>query len=101
MILVTGGAGFIGSNFILDWLAAGSEPVINLDRLTYAGNLENLASVAADARYRFERGVTDARFIDRTSSAVIVRAASSPMLEASHEPCLADGGDDPHERVAP
>ena len=55
MILVTGGAGFIGSNFILDWLAAGSEPVINLDRLTYAGNLENLASVAADARYRFER----------------------------------------------
>ena len=55
MILVTGGAGFIGSNFILDWLAAGSEPVINLDRLTYAGNLENLASVAADPRYRFER----------------------------------------------
>jgi len=55
MILVTGGAGFIGSNFILDWLAAGGEPVINLDRLTYAGNLENLASVAADARYRFER----------------------------------------------
>ncbi len=55
MILVTGGAGFIGSNFILDWLAAGDEPVLNLDRLTYAGNLENLASVATDARYRFER----------------------------------------------
>ncbi|MBP8309661.1 MAG: dTDP-glucose 4,6-dehydratase, partial [Burkholderiaceae bacterium] len=55
MILVTGGAGFIGSNFILDWLAAGNEPVLNLDRLTYAGNLENLASVAADPRYRFEQ----------------------------------------------
>ena len=55
MILVTGGAGFIGSNFILDWLAAGNEPVLNLDRLTYAGNLENLAGVATDPRYRFEQ----------------------------------------------
>ena len=55
MILVTGGAGFIGSNFILDWLAAGNGPVLNLDRLTYAGNLENLAGVATDPRYRFEQ----------------------------------------------
>jgi nucleoside-diphosphate-sugar epimerase len=45
-ILVTGGAGFIGSNFVLDWLAQADEPVINLDALTYAGNLENLASLS-------------------------------------------------------
>jgi dTDP-glucose 4,6-dehydratase len=45
MILVTGGAGFIGANFVIDWLAQHSEPVINLDKLTYAGNLENLASL--------------------------------------------------------
>ena len=43
MILVTGGAGFIGSNFVLDWLASSAEPVVNLDKLTYAGNLRNLA----------------------------------------------------------
>ena len=59
MIFVTGGAGFIGSNFILDWLAGGApdgrEAVLNLDALTYAGNLENLASVERDGRYRFER----------------------------------------------
>jgi dTDP-glucose 4,6-dehydratase len=57
MIFVTGGAGFIGSNFILDWLAAAGpgEPVLNLDRLTYAGNLENLASVERDPRYRFAK----------------------------------------------
>ncbi|MDH4344358.1 MAG: GDP-mannose 4,6-dehydratase, partial [Nitrospira sp.] len=48
-ILVTGGAGFIGSNFVLDWLAQHDELVINLDKLTYAGNLENLASLDGDA----------------------------------------------------
>ena len=48
-ILVTGGAGFIGSNFVLDWLAQCDEPVVNLDKLTYAGNLENLASLQGDA----------------------------------------------------
>ena len=48
-ILVTGGAGFIGSNFVLDWLAQSDEPVLNLDALTYAGNLENLASLAGHA----------------------------------------------------
>jgi dTDP-glucose 4,6-dehydratase len=56
MILVTGGAGFIGSNFVLDWLAVGSEPVVNLDKLTYAGNLENLASLKGDARHVFVHG---------------------------------------------
>jgi dTDP-glucose 4,6-dehydratase len=56
MILVTGGAGFIGSNFVLDWLAVGSEPVVNLDKLTYAGNLENLASLKDDARHVFVQG---------------------------------------------
>jgi len=56
MVLVTGGAGFIGSNFILDWLAAGDEAVINLDALTYAGNLENLASLDGDADHRFVKG---------------------------------------------
>ena len=49
MILVTGGAGFIGANFVLDWLAATGEPVVNLDKLTYAGNLGNLQSLAGDA----------------------------------------------------
>ncbi|MDD5240714.1 MAG: dTDP-glucose 4,6-dehydratase [Sulfuricella sp.] len=56
MILVTGGAGFIGSNFILDWIAATGEPVVNLDKLTYAGNLESLASLKDDARHLFVRG---------------------------------------------
>jgi dTDP-glucose 4,6-dehydratase len=56
MILVTGGAGFIGANFVLDWLANNDEPVINLDKLTYAGNLENLASVRDDQRHIFVQG---------------------------------------------
>jgi dTDP-glucose 4,6-dehydratase len=56
MILITGGAGFIGSNFVLSWIAAGGGPVINLDLLTYAGNPANLASLAADRRYSFVRG---------------------------------------------
>ncbi|HQU51026.1 MAG TPA: GDP-mannose 4,6-dehydratase, partial [Casimicrobiaceae bacterium] len=56
MILVTGGAGFIGSNFTLDWLAATGEAVVNLDKLTYSGNLGNLASLRDDARHVFVRG---------------------------------------------
>jgi len=56
MILVTGGAGFIGANFVLDWLAATGEPVVNLDKLTYAGNLGTLKSLAGDRRHVFVRG---------------------------------------------
>ena len=52
-VLVTGGAGFIGSNFVLDWLAADRGAVVNLDKLTYAGNPENLASVERNAAYTF------------------------------------------------
>ena len=56
MILVTGGAGFIGANFVLDWIAAEGTPVVNLDKLTYAGNAENLASLANDPRHIFVQG---------------------------------------------
>ena len=56
MILVTGGAGFIGSNFVLDWLSQSDEPVVNLDALTYAGNLGNLASLKDDPRHIFVKG---------------------------------------------
>ncbi|CAN5486784.1 dTDP-glucose 4,6-dehydratase [soil metagenome] len=55
-ILITGAAGFIGANFVLDWLAQSSEPVINLDKLTYAGNLETLASLNGDMRHVFVQG---------------------------------------------
>ncbi len=56
MILVTGGAGFIGSNFVIDWLAQSDEPIINLDLLTYAGNLANLSQLEKDSRHIFVRG---------------------------------------------
>ena len=56
MILVTGGAGFIGANFVLDWLGQSDEAIINLDILTYAGNLENLTALAADERHTFVHG---------------------------------------------
>jgi dTDP-glucose 4,6-dehydratase len=63
-ILVTGGAGFIGSNFVLDWMAAGCGPVVNLDKLTYAGNLANLASIEASPAYTFVRGdICDAALV--------------------------------------
>ena len=65
-ILVTGGCGFIGSNFILDWIAAQAAPVINLDKLTYAGNPENLASLTGDKRYSFVHGdIRDAALVRR------------------------------------
>lgn len=56
MIFVTGGAGFIGANFVLDWLAQSDEPVLNYDKLTYAGNLNNLASLKNDQRHVFVQG---------------------------------------------
>src|SRR5215813_2840554 len=55
-ILVTGGAGFIGSNFILQWLATEGTPLVNFDKLTYAGNLRNLESVSSDKCYTFVQG---------------------------------------------
>jgi len=55
-ILVTGGAGFIGSNYVLDWLAQSQETVVNLDKLSYAGNLQNLASLKDDPRHVFVKG---------------------------------------------
>jgi dTDP-glucose 4,6-dehydratase len=56
VIIVTGGAGFIGSNFVLDWLAQGGEPVVNLDALTYAGNLQNLAGLKGNPGHIFRQG---------------------------------------------
>jgi dTDP-glucose 4,6-dehydratase len=65
-IVVTGGAGFIGSNFVLDWLALVGTPVVNLDKLTYAGNLQNLASVERHSAYHFEQGdICDPPFLNR------------------------------------
>jgi dTDP-glucose 4,6-dehydratase len=65
-ILITGGAGFIGSNFVLDWLAQSDERVVNLDALTYAGNLENLKSLQGDARHVFVHGdIGDAALLER------------------------------------
>ena len=66
MILVTGGAGFIGSNFVLDWLASSDEPVLNLDALTYAGNRHNLRALDGDPRHLFVHGdITDRALVDR------------------------------------
>src|SRR5450432_368190 len=55
-VLVTGGAGFIGSNFVLDWMKAEESKLLNLDKLTYAGNLRNLAALENDPRHVFVRG---------------------------------------------
>lgn len=66
MILVTGGCGFIGSAFILQWLQASDEPIVNLDLLTYAGNPGNLSAIEQDPRYRFFRGdIGDAELLAR------------------------------------
>lgn len=68
-ILVTGGCGFIGSNFVLDWIANESAAVVNLDALTYAGNAENLAAVTGDSRYTFVHGnICDAELLERIFS---------------------------------
>jgi dTDP-glucose 4,6-dehydratase len=92
MILVTGGAGFIGANFILDWIAATGEPVVNLDMLTYAGNLENLAVLKADSRHTFVRGdIGDSALVDRLLSehkprVVVNFAAESHVDRSIHGP---------------
>ncbi len=92
MILVTGGAGFIGSNFVLDWLAQGDEPVVNLDALTYAGNLENLASLEGDSRHIFVRGsIGDGELVaqllaEHRPRAVVNFAAESHVDRSIHGP---------------
>src|SRR5580704_6678802 len=91
-ILVTGGAGFIGSNFVLDWLATGNGPVINLDKLTYAGNPENLASVEDNPGYTFVQGdICDAALVaslleKHRSRAVVHFAAESHVDRSIHGP---------------
>lgn len=91
-ILVTGGAGFIGSNFVLDWLAQSDEPVINLDKLTYAGNLENLASLEGDVRHLFVQGdIGDSTLVahllaEHQPRAVLNFAAESHVDRSIHGP---------------
>ena len=92
MILVTGGAGFIGANFVLDWLAAAGEPLVNLDKLTYAGNLGNLASIAGDERHLFVRGdIGDAGQVgallrEHRPRAIVNFAAESHVDRSIHGP---------------
>ena len=90
MILVTGGAGFIGSNFVLDWLTAGNEPIVNLDKLTYAGNRANLESLQGDARHVFVQGdIGDAALVGRLLAehrprAIVNFAAESHVDRSIH-----------------
>ncbi len=91
-ILVTGGAGFIGANFVLDWLAQSDELVVNLDKLTYAGNLENLSKLQGDARHVFVRGdigdreCVNALLAQYKPRAVISFAAESHVDRSIHGP---------------
>ena len=91
-ILVTGGAGFIGSNFVLDWLAQSDELVINLDKLTYAGNIENLQSLNSDPRHVFVQGdISDSTLVanllaQHQPRAIINFAAESHVDRSIHGP---------------
>jgi dTDP-glucose 4,6-dehydratase len=91
-ILVTGGAGFIGANFVLDWLDEIGEPLVNLDALTYAGNLESLERVAADSRHVFVQGdICDRPLVDHVLSqhrprAIVHFAAESHVDRSIHGP---------------
>jgi len=92
MILVTGSAGFIGANFVLDWLASANEPVVSLDALTYAGNRDNLASVAQDSRHVFVHGdICDAQLVQSLFEryrprAIVHFAAESHVDRSIHGP---------------
>ena len=92
MILITGGAGFIGGNFVLDWLAQHTEPILNLDKLTYAGNLETLAAVQDDPRHIFVQGdIGDAQLVSRLLAehqprAILNFAAESHVDRSIHGP---------------
>jgi dTDP-glucose 4,6-dehydratase len=91
-ILVTGGAGFIGANFVLGWLAQSDEPVINLDQLTYAGNLENLSTVAKSSSYHFVHGdigdqeLVSKLLVEHNVRAVVNFAAESHVDRSIHGP---------------
>jgi dTDP-glucose 4,6-dehydratase len=92
MILVTGGAGFIGANFVLDWIEATGEPVVNLDALTYAGNLANLKTLAHDSRHIFVQGdIGDRPLVDKLLAqhqprAIVHFAAESHVDRSIHGP---------------
>ncbi|MSP97150.1 MAG: NAD-dependent epimerase/dehydratase family protein, partial [Betaproteobacteria bacterium] len=92
MLLVTGGAGFIGANFILDAIAANGEPVVNLDKLTYAGNLANLQALRGDPRHVFVQGDINDRalvrelFLRHRPRAVVHFAAESHVDRSIHAP---------------
>src|SRR5882757_9196138 len=91
-ILVTGGAGFIGSNFVLRWMNSTAQPVINVDKLTYAGNLQTLASVAGDPRHTFvKEDINNADalkriFDEHQPRAVMHFAAESHVDRSIHGP---------------
>lgn len=87
-ILVTGGAGFIGANFIIDWLATEKSPVVNLDKLTYAGNLDNFRDLPASAPLEFVRGdIGDVELVKallaRTAPRAIVHFAAESHVDRS------------------